>query len=148
MSLLIARRLLRDVEHERQRVSLNTFLREANKAWHGVKLNQPDWGDGSHSIAFGAELREEGLLFHLILNAYWEPLDFELPSCRRRGTWRRWIDTALDSPHDIVPWQTAPPIPGNSYRVEARSVVMLFAAARPGTSPSARDLEPTRGSPG
>ena len=80
VSLLAARRSLRDVEHERQRVSLNTFLREANKAWHGVKLNEPDWGDCSHSIALGAELRREGLLFHLILNAYWEPLEFELPT--------------------------------------------------------------------
>jgi glycogen operon protein len=134
--LLIARRLMRDVEHERQRVSLNTMIREAKQAWHGVKLHQPDWGDGSHSVAFGAELRKEGLLFHLILNAYWEPLDFELPDTGDRGTWRRWIDTSLDSPHDIVPWQTAPVIPGYTYRAEARSVVMLFTAAGAGTGPS------------
>ena len=71
-----------------------------------MKLHQPDWGDGSHSVALGAELREEGLHFHLILNAYWEPLDFELPRLTGGDPWRRWIDTALDSPHDIVPWQT------------------------------------------
>ena len=52
VKLLIARRLLRDVEHERQRVSLNQLIREANKAWHGVKLGQPDWTDHSHSLAF------------------------------------------------------------------------------------------------
>jgi isoamylase len=125
--LLIAQRLLRDVEHERQRVSLNTFLHEANKAWHGVKLHQPDWSDWSHSLALGAELRKERLLFHLILNAYWEPLDFELPKLEGDGLWRRWIDTALDSPHDIVPPQAAPTVPGNTYRAGARSVVMLFA---------------------
>ena len=79
VTLLIARRLLRDVEHERQRVSLNQLIRQANKAWHGVKLDQPDWSDHSHSLAFEAELRQEGLRVHLILNAYWEPLDFELP---------------------------------------------------------------------
>ena len=67
--------------------------------------NQPDWGDSSHSLALTAELRKEELLFHLILNAYWEPLDFELPAPATAGPWRRWIDTALDSPHDIVPWQ-------------------------------------------
>ena len=54
--LLIARRLMRDVEHERRRVSLNQMLRDAKKAWHGVKLGQPDWSPGSHSLAFGAEL--------------------------------------------------------------------------------------------
>jgi glycogen operon protein len=123
VSLLCARRLTRDVEHER--VSLTNFLQAANKAWHGVRLNQPDWGDHSHSLALGAELRGEGLHFHLILNAYWEPLDFELPKVET-GAWRRWIDTALDSPEDIVPWSTAPTVPGNSYRAGARSVVVLL----------------------
>ncbi|HEY7710880.1 MAG TPA: hypothetical protein VIG57_12735, partial [Candidatus Entotheonella sp.] len=68
------------------------------------------------------------------LNAYWEPLDFELPAVHPEGgnPWRRWIDTALDAPHDIVPWQTAPavPVPGCTYGTEARSVVVLFAGAR------------------
>lgn len=41
--------------------------------------------------------------------------------------WRRWFDTALDFPHDIVPWETAPPASGDHYRVQARSVVMLLA---------------------
>src|SRR5262249_3309473 len=128
VQLLTARRLLRDVEFERQRVSLNTLIHQANKAWHGVKLHQPDWGDNSHSGAFGVELRREGLLFHHIMNAYWEPLDFELPRLTdgQPGPWRRWIDTGLDSPHDIVPWQTAPAVPGDTYRAEARSVVLLF----------------------
>src|SRR5438093_703390 len=79
VTLLNARRLLRDLEPEGQRVSLNRLLRGANLAWHGVKLGQPDWGETSHSIAFTVEVRREKLLFHLILNAYWEPLDFELP---------------------------------------------------------------------
>ena len=134
VSLLAARRSLRDVEHELKRVSLNDFLRDANRAWHGVKLHEPDWGDSSQSIVLGAELRREGLLFHFILNAYWEPLEFELPSLGEGSSWRRWIDTALDSPHDIVPWQTAPTVSGSSYRVEARSVVILYAVARPGVS--------------
>ena len=59
--LLIARRLMRDVEPERQRVSLNQLLREAKHAWHGIKLSKPDWGPGSHSLAFGAESKEQGL---------------------------------------------------------------------------------------
>jgi glycogen operon protein len=89
VSLLNGRRLLRHVEHERKRVSLNSFLREAKKAWHGVKLHAPDWGDCSSSIALGAELRGDGLLFRLILNAYWEPLEFELPGHSNGHPWRR-----------------------------------------------------------
>jgi isoamylase len=126
VQLLIARRLLRDVEHERQRVSLTTMLDQANKAWHGVKPFQADWGDSSHSVALGAELKREGLRFHLILNAFWEPLTFELPK-PEGGSWKRWIDTGLDSPNDIVAWKTAPAISGDTYRALARSVVMLFA---------------------
>ena len=128
--LLIARRLLRSTEHEVRRLSLNQLLRQAKGSWHGVKLGRPDWGDCSHSIAFSAELRQEKLLLHLILNAYWEPLDFELPSVNNGDAdpWRRWIDTALDSPHDIVEWQKAPSIPGYTYHAEARSVAVLYAA--------------------
>ena len=46
----------------------------------------------------------------MILNAYWEPLDFELPPAGsgEGNAWRRWIDTTLESPFDIVEWQQAP----------------------------------------
>jgi glycogen operon protein len=128
VTLLNARRILRDVEHERHRVSLTEMIRQARKAWHGVKLDQPDWSDHSHSLAFAAELRQEGLSVYLILNAYWEPLPFELPPVGDggAGAWRRWIDTSLASPHDIVPWRTAPSLSGHIYRAAARSVVVLF----------------------
>ena len=126
LKLLIARRLLRDIDHERRRVSLSTMLREANKSWHGVKLQQPDWSDNSQSVAFRLDLQNEGLIVYLILNAYWEPLEFELPTLER-GTWQRWIDTGLDSPDDIVPWDEAPPVPGSKYQVADRSVAMLYA---------------------
>jgi glycogen operon protein len=135
LKLLIERRLLRDVEHERQRLALTTLLQQANKAWHGVKLFQPDWGDNSHSVALDAELRREGMRFYLILNAYWEPLEFDLPTLES-ATWRRWIDTSLESPDDIVPWQTAPAFTGKKCRVEGRSVVTFFTSVRAGTGPS------------
>ena len=129
VTLLTKRRLLRDMEAERRRISLNQLIRGANISWHGVRLNSPDWNDPSHSLALGAEMRSEKLVLHLILNAYWEPLDFELPSVLndQPNPWRRWIDTSLASPGDIVAWQTAPHIPGFSYRAGARSVVVLFS---------------------
>ncbi len=126
--LLIERRVMRDVEHERRRVSLTQVLREAKHAWHGVKLNQPDWSPASHSIAICGELKGEGLLLHIILNAYWEALEFELPILGNgEEHWRRWIDTALDSPHEICEWSKAVPVPGGTYRAGARSVVVLIA---------------------
>lgn len=127
VQLLAERRLLRDTGHERRRMSLNHLVRESHKAWHGVKLDQPDWSDDSRLIAFTVELRPERLLFHMILNAHWDALDCELPPAGGDGRWRRWIDTALDSPDDIVPWREAPAIAGRRYRAEGRSVVALHA---------------------
>jgi len=131
VSVLNARRLLRDVEHERRRVSLTQWIERADKAWHGVKAGQPDWGEQSHSLAVSAHLREEGLWVYLILNAYREPLEFELPPAGDGGpwTWRRWIDTALASPEDIVAWEMAPALSGQRYRADARSVVVLLGEA-------------------
>ena len=126
--LLIERRLLRQTGLEREGESLNRLLQGADKAWHGVKLNQPDWSDNSHSLAFSAEIRREKLLIYLILNAYWEPLEFELPAIG--GPWCRWIDTTLDSPRDIVPWQDSTPVSASTYAAGPRSVVVLFAHRR------------------
>jgi isoamylase len=128
--LLIARRLLRDKEPEGHRMTLTQLIGQANKGWHGIKLDQPDWGDHSHSVAFSAELPKEGAVCHLMFNAYWEPLDFELPPVRGAGAdpWRRWIDTSLESPNDIAEWQIAPPVPGYTYRAGPRSVVVVWAS--------------------
>ena len=131
VTLLNERRLLRDAEYERQRVTLDELLRQASKAWHGVKVGQPDWGEHSHSLAFEADLRREGLHVYLILNAYSEPLDFDLPPVGDggAGSWRRWIDTALESPEDIVSWETAPWLSIGTYRAAPHSVVVLFGEA-------------------
>lgn len=125
--LLLARRVLRDIEWERQRIPLAELLRQARKTWHGVKLNHPDWSWSSHSIALTVWLQREALGFHFILNAYWDALEFELPPVHGGGGWGRWIDTALDSPNDITDWRTPTPIFGQRYRAEARSVVVLVA---------------------
>ncbi len=129
VTLLARRRVRRDAGPELDRVSLADLLGHARFAWSGVKAGAPDWSDSSHSLALTAELRKEGLLFHLLLNAWREPLDFELPPVPGKppGAFRRWIDTSFESPEDIVPWHESPPVPGASYRAGARSVVVLFA---------------------
>jgi len=126
--LLIAHRLRRNVENERRCTSLNELIRNSTHAWHGVKLGQPDWSPNSHSLAFGAKLRQDGLRLHMIVNAFWEPLEFQLPPLTDpRDTWRRWIDTALEPPREIVEWQAASPVPGSTYSAGPRSVVVLIA---------------------
>ena len=134
VTMINSRRLFRDLGPAQQWLSLNEILQEANKAWHGVKLGQPDWSDSSHSLAISAEAPNKELLFHVILNAYWEALEFELPRAGgdKRESWHRWIDTTLDSPQDIVEWGTAPKVPGGTYRAGPRSVVVLFARLEDG----------------
>src|SRR5262249_12732234 len=105
VSLLNARRAMREVEHERRRVSLTELIQRASKAWHGVTLYHPDWGAHSHSLALAVELRQDRLFVYLILNAYWEPLSFELPPAGDDGArvWRPWIDTPPPSPPPLLP---------------------------------------------
>jgi glycogen operon protein len=132
VKLLLAHRSLRRLDGESLRLSLNQLLLRANKAWHGTKLNLPDWSNHSHSLALGAEVRTEKLFFHLILNAYQEPLEFELPSpdAASGNPWRRWIDTSLESPEDLVDWPDAPVVSGRTYRAGPRSVVVLMATPK------------------
>ena len=64
----------------------------------------------------------------MILNAYWEPLEFELPQISDRwNAWQRLIDTQLDAPEDILDWELSPEIHNGIYNVGSRSVVVLFA---------------------
>jgi glycogen operon protein len=127
VSILNAQRVTRNAEHEHKRISLVALLSKATKSWHGVKLDQPDWSDNSHCVAFSAEVPLMNIKLHLIMNSYWEPLQFELPNLDGSQTWQRWIDTGLDSPNDIVKMSLAAAVPGNTYAACARSVVILVA---------------------
>jgi glycogen operon protein len=124
--LLLARRVQRSDLAELRRVTLTDLLRQASFAWHGVTLGEPDWAPHSHAIALGADIRTAGIKIHFIMNAYWEPLDFELPAPDWDHTWRRWIDTSLDSPNDITAWDDSLLIKADSYRAGPRSVVVLW----------------------
>jgi isoamylase len=130
--LLAARRLLRDKGPESQRLTLTELISQATKGWHGTQLDHPDWSDHSHSVAFSVELRKEKTCAHFIFNSFWESLEFELPTVASEVSdpWRRWIDTSLESPQDIVEWQNAPRILGRKYRAGPRSVVVLWVATR------------------
>jgi len=99
----------------------------AHITWHGVRLGQPDWGHDSHSLAFTLRHPHGGDHLHVMLNAYWEPLVFELPPLQAGECFYRIVDTALLSPDDFCEPDAAPPIEGNQYRVEAHSAVVLMA---------------------
>jgi isoamylase len=130
-SMLNAQRQNRRMTSPPEQRSLNQMLRDGSRAWHGVKLGQPDWSLGSHTLALSTACHKDNLLLYLILNAYSQPLEFELPPMSQQNdSWRRWIDTSLDSPNDIADWTAAPKVPGRTYLAESHSVVALFARTR------------------
>ena len=110
-------------------LSLNQLLRRARIEWHGTRLHQPDWGHDSHSLAFTAWSLDERLMFHLIFNAYWEPLQFQIPPAAAgpAAAWRRMMDTSLEPPDDIAYREDAKIIRGDSYLVQPRSLVVFVA---------------------
>jgi isoamylase len=140
---LIADRLraLGAVGEEHFALSLNELLRHAEIEWHGVRLGSPDWADDSHSIAFTVRSHPRLLPFwlHVMFNAYWEALDFNLPPAPAGAMagWQRWIDTSLESPEDIVDVPAAPLVSGTQYRAAPRSVAALFVRTDGSPTPSA-----------
>ncbi len=95
--------------------------------WHGVCLEQPDWHDGSHTLAFELYNVDYGEHIYVMVNAYWEALDFELPYPRQNKRWHRVIDTAQPSPEDFADPAVALAADQCSYAVQSRSVVVLLA---------------------
>ena len=102
--------------------------------WHGVHLAQPDWSDDSHSLAFSLHDALSGDHLHVILNAYWEPLDFDLPLLPTDRRWHRLVDTSRPAPDDFTPPDRALPLEEHRYRAESRSVVVLSAQVLHGKS--------------
>jgi len=134
---LIAMRLDRHLPIERLHATLADLLSDNALRWHGVELDAPDWGRESHTLAVTMRLFGDHSLLHAMINAYWQPLDFQLPDVGvDHGAWRRCVDTALVSPQDICRSEDAPAVDSTSYKVESRSVVILVAPAQaPATVP-------------
>jgi glycogen operon protein len=127
--MLTTLRKRRDIVAE-QPLTLNELLSRARLEWHGVRLNHPDWSEHSHSLAFTLTSLRARFRLHGMLNAYWEPLAFEVPRTSDASShrWRRLIDTALASPDDVTPFDSAPEVTQTTYLVQPRSVAVLILA--------------------
>ena len=102
---------------------LREFLSRAQIEWHGVALNAPDWSPESRSLAVCFTARGRPGRVYAAFNAYWEPLEFQLPESLRG--WRRLVDTSRPPPEDAVGWHEAAIVDVPTYRVGPRSVVVL-----------------------
>ena len=96
--------------------------------WHGVHLGQPDWSEDSRALAFTLR-HADGDPIHVMLNAYWKPLAFELPPfpARAHRCWCRVVDTARPAPDDFCAPETAPCVETDRYELAPRSSVILLA---------------------
>lgn len=95
-------------------------------AWHGLKHNDPDWSHHSRSIAFELFHTEFTYKIYVILNAFSEPLEFELPKLKQGYTWVMLINTALPSPNDFVSERKRKPYEKTSFTAEAHSCAVLY----------------------
>lgn len=99
----------------------------ADISWHGTKLFQPGWGDpNARSLACTLGGFKGKPDIHIILNMYWENLEFEIPQIQGRK-WYKVVDTAETSPLDILDPCQEVMISGNSYFAKDRSVVVLIS---------------------
>lgn len=123
-------RTKRDLDKEYPNLTLTEILQnERSFDWHGVRLGQPDWSSGSHSLACTSKTKKGDSVLHLIWNAYSEDMDFEIPDPQdfERKQWVCLIDTARPSPEDIAPLEEAKKVRKKKYTVKANSMVLLAA---------------------
>ena len=95
--------------------------------WHGTQLDKPDWGFDSRSLAFELTDSQYDERLYIVFNAYWKPLTFALPVLSDEQQWKRVADTALASPEDFQEPAQAVTVHATTYRVEARSAIILLA---------------------
>ena len=116
-------------KHDYPLIVTPQIIGEPAITWHGVKLGRPDWSHNSHSLAFTLSYHQYGEQLHVMLNAFYTPLTFELPPLPPGRHWRRVIDTALPAPEDFSQLESAIAIKTSSYRVTERSSVVLMVTS-------------------
>ncbi len=122
--LVSARQRLETLLDLPQDVSLLELLQQSRVDWSGVSLGQPDTSEASHSLALTVWGRR--IVIHLIFNAYWDALDFQVPPLEAGlEGWRRVVDTSFDAPDDFCLFADATPVAAGTYRAGPRSVVAL-----------------------
>jgi isoamylase len=98
-------------------------------AWHGRRLNAPGWDDPEcRTLAFTIAGFNGDADLHVMMNMYWEDLEFDAPQLGGRY-WYLAIDTAQASPHDIAEPGEEVQYFSDKYTVGARSVAVLISKA-------------------
>ncbi len=91
--------------------------------FHGIHVDTPDWADCSHSIAFELMDGPQEPHFYIAMNAWKEPLAFDLP----KRTWLSLIDTSQNSPDDFFAPENAPRFTDSRLTVKPGSLRVLMS---------------------
>ena len=101
----------------------------ADVKWHGTKLDEPGWDDpNARTLAFTLAGFDGDPDIHVMMNMFWQPLNFDLPAIAGRR-WTKAIDTNQASPRDIADPGAELPVTGSACAVEGRSIVVLVNQA-------------------
>jgi len=97
--------------------------------WHGTRIGRPDLAHHSHSLAWTLYNPHYEHDMHIIANAYWEPLTFELPPQPAYAfrCWHRIVDTSLPPGEDILLPSQAIAYEQYAYQAAPHSVVVLMS---------------------
>ena len=100
----------------------------ADITWHGTKLGRPGFDDPlGRALACTIAGFDGDADLHVMMNMFWEPLDFEVPVDPQR-VWHVAVDTFMASPHDIAGPKASAPFRRSICTVQARSIVILASA--------------------
>jgi isoamylase len=116
----------RPVFAQEQFLKTESSSREPYILWHGVQLDKPDWNWSSHSLACTLVDPDGKESLHIMINAYWKELEFEIPLIKSGNKWRLIVDTAREYPEDFNYIHEAPLITNDHYLLHPRSVVILY----------------------
>ena len=104
-----------------------SHLQKGDISWHGVTVGKPDWTPSSHSLAWTLEGDRPADRVHIIANAWWRPLEFELPPLPVNLAWHKVVDTSQPSPADIVDdLEAAPAVTSDRLTLPWHTVIVLM----------------------
>ena len=97
----------------------------ADIAWHGTKLGSPGFDDPQgRALACTIAGFDGDADLHIMMNMFWEPLDFEVP-VDPQCVWHVAVDTFAPTPHDFANQNPGVPLDRTSCTVQGRSIVIL-----------------------
>ena len=99
---------------------------EPHITWHGTRLNKPDWSENSRSLAFTLFHPEANETIHVVVNAYWKDLKFQLPQLKK-NSWYKIVDTSASAPGDFFKVGEGEMIDGKTIVIKDRSIMILMA---------------------